>query len=169
MCELDAGGAVAAERGPQSEDHPSGLEEADLVIGLPGPAPAKRFVEGARTREIGHAERHQADPLFHGHDPPSITSCGPPLPAVLNATDTSERDQLPLPGDANAEERTRVCAPILTWPALTGRLQPWRLGCGYRRAAAESRYCCCCMALARPATSGAAGGPCSHGGGRGAG
>jgi len=54
--ELDSGGAVAAERGPQSEDHPSGLEEANLVVGLLGPAPAERLVKGAGPRELGDVE-----------------------------------------------------------------------------------------------------------------
>jgi hypothetical protein len=72
--ELNPGGAVAAERGPQPEDHSAGLEEADLVIGLPGPAPAERFVKGARTGQVGDAERHQADPLFHGRGSSSVGS-----------------------------------------------------------------------------------------------
>ena len=66
MGELDARRAVAAERGPEAEGHPAGLEEADLVVGLLGAAPAERLVEGAGAGEVGHAEGHQTDALVHG-------------------------------------------------------------------------------------------------------
>ena len=65
--ELDPGCAVTAERCPEAEDHSSGLEEADLVIGLVTPRPAERLVELAGAGKILDAERHQADALFHGH------------------------------------------------------------------------------------------------------
>jgi len=44
----DAGRAVAAERGPQPEHHSSGLEEADLVIGLLGPRQPSASYKRAR-------------------------------------------------------------------------------------------------------------------------
>jgi hypothetical protein len=65
MRELYARGAVAAERGPQSEDHSSGLEEADLVIGLLGARPAERLVERSSPAEVGDAQGDQTDALFH--------------------------------------------------------------------------------------------------------
>jgi PPOX class probable FMN-dependent enzyme len=65
MGKLDPGRAVTAERGPEAQYHPTGLEEADLVVGLAGPAPPERFVEGARPRKICHAKGHKADSLFH--------------------------------------------------------------------------------------------------------
>src|SRR5262249_46339284 len=65
---------------PQPEDHSAGLEEADFVVGLLGPAPAERFVEGARPGEVGDAERHQADPLVHCHGPSSISR---PIPTLM--------------------------------------------------------------------------------------
>ena len=36
MGKLDSRGAVTAERRPKTEDHPTGLEEADFIVGLPG-------------------------------------------------------------------------------------------------------------------------------------
>jgi len=63
--ELDPRRTVAAERRPQPEHEAAGLEEADLVVGLPAVAPAERLVEGAGTGEIGDAERHEAEALFH--------------------------------------------------------------------------------------------------------
>ena len=50
---------------PEAENHPAGLEEADLVVRLPSAAPSERLVKAARTGEIGDAERHEADALFH--------------------------------------------------------------------------------------------------------
>jgi hypothetical protein len=83
--ELDPGCAVTAERCPEAEDHSSGLEEADLVIGLVTPRPAERLVELAGAGKILHAERHQADALFHGHSiaahpevTPGVTACWAP-------------------------------------------------------------------------------------------
>src|SRR6516165_6655939 len=67
MRDFDPGGAVAAERGPQPEDHAARLIEAHLVVGLLSALPAKRLVEGACPGEVGDAERHQAYPLFHDH------------------------------------------------------------------------------------------------------
>src|SRR6266571_1538470 len=63
--ELDPGSAVTPERRPQAEDHPAGLEEADLIIGLLGAAPAERLVERPGPGKVGDTERHQADALIH--------------------------------------------------------------------------------------------------------
>src|SRR5215469_3650083 len=178
---------------------------------------------------------------------PLVTSWGPSLPAVLNATDTIERDQLPLcsggepvltagqqrreswhglvagffscpaqpaenlavlgvgelavpaettrihqeaalplqsmdlrmitqypaqlarpaPARTTDKERPAHLSNVTAQPAGLqsdlpapataalacphGRLRPWRLGCGYMRAAAGSRCLCCCTALGRPA------------------
>jgi hypothetical protein len=62
---LDPESAVTAERRPQAEDHPAGLEEADLIIGLLGAAPAERLVERPGSVKIGDAKRHQADALIY--------------------------------------------------------------------------------------------------------
>src|SRR5207245_4732278 len=50
---------------PETEDHSTGLEEDDLVVGLHGPHPAQRFVEGARSRQVADPQGDQADALFH--------------------------------------------------------------------------------------------------------
>ncbi len=65
MGELDPGSAVTAERRPQAEDHPAGLKEADLIVGLPGATPAERLIEGTGPGEIGDAKGHKADALVH--------------------------------------------------------------------------------------------------------
>jgi len=78
------------------------------------------------------------------------------------------------------DHRHGVAGRTATWPCkqampgtgaggpgpARGRLRLCRLACGFTRAAAGSRSWCCCTASARPATSGAAGGPCSSAGGR---
>src|SRR5947209_6183137 len=64
--ELEAGGWLAAELGPEAEDHAAGLEEDDLVVGLVGAGPAEGFVERAGAAEVGGAEGDQADALLHG-------------------------------------------------------------------------------------------------------
>ena len=64
--EFDAGCSVAAESGLQAEKHPSGLEEANLVVRLLRPAPAERFVEGAGPGQVVNSEGHQTDALIHG-------------------------------------------------------------------------------------------------------
>ena len=58
---------MAAERGPQPEDHAARLIEAHLFVGLLSALPAKRLIEGTRPGEVGDAERHEADPLLHEH------------------------------------------------------------------------------------------------------
>jgi hypothetical protein len=58
-------GEVTAERCPQSEDHPAGLKEADLVIGLLCVVPAERLTERTGSDKIGDAKRHKADALVH--------------------------------------------------------------------------------------------------------
>ena len=63
--ELDARRAVAAERGPQAEDHPAGLEEAHLVVGLLRARPAQGLVERPRPAEVLDPEGDQAHALFH--------------------------------------------------------------------------------------------------------
>jgi hypothetical protein len=57
---------VAAESGPQAEHHPSGLEEANLIVRLLRPAPAERFVEGAAPGEVVNSEGDETDALVHG-------------------------------------------------------------------------------------------------------
>jgi hypothetical protein len=63
--ELDPGRTVTAERCPQAEDHPPGLKEADLIIGLLCVLPAKRLIERTRSGKIGDAKRYKADALVH--------------------------------------------------------------------------------------------------------
>src|SRR5207253_1929889 len=63
--ELDPRCSVPAECCPEAEDHPSGLEEADLVIRLTSAGPTERLVEGARLGEVAHAKRYKTDPLLH--------------------------------------------------------------------------------------------------------
>src|SRR5581483_3229209 len=63
--QLDAGRPMAAEGGPQAENHAARLKEADLVIGLLRTAPPHRLIEGSRAREVGHSEGDQADARFH--------------------------------------------------------------------------------------------------------
>jgi len=57
---------VGGELGPTLErDHrAAGLEEDDL-LGRARRAPAEPPVELAGCGEVGHPQRHQADPLFH--------------------------------------------------------------------------------------------------------
>lgn len=66
VSELDARRAMTSERGPKPEHHPTGLEEANLVVGLLGTSPAKGLVEGASSTEVGYAKRYETDPLLHG-------------------------------------------------------------------------------------------------------
>src|ERR1700722_19980358 len=63
--EFDAGCSMAAESGPQAEHHPSGLEEAHLVVRLLRPAPAERLIEGAGPGEVVNSEGHETDALIH--------------------------------------------------------------------------------------------------------
>lgn len=56
---------MTAERCPQAEDHPPGLKEADLIVGLLRVVPAERFIERAGSVKIGDAKRHKADALVH--------------------------------------------------------------------------------------------------------
>jgi hypothetical protein len=63
--ELDAGSTVTAERCPQAEDHPAGLKEADLIVGLVCVVPAERLIERTGSGKIGDAKRHKADALLH--------------------------------------------------------------------------------------------------------
>ena len=65
MGELDAWRTVAAQRRPQAEHHPAGLEEAHLIVRLVGSRPAEGLVERARSGQIGYSQGHQADPLLH--------------------------------------------------------------------------------------------------------
>src|ERR1700693_4498805 len=76
--QLDARSALAAERRPQSEHHPAGLEEDHLFVGLLGAGPSERLVEGASAGEILYAKGYEADPLFHGRSMSlgSVTSAG---------------------------------------------------------------------------------------------
>ena len=50
---------------PERDDHAAGLEEDDVVLGRGTRAPAERLVERPRAREIGDAERDEADALLH--------------------------------------------------------------------------------------------------------
>ncbi len=50
---------------PERDDHAPGLEEDDVVLRLRSGRPAERLVERARPREIGDAERDEADALLH--------------------------------------------------------------------------------------------------------
>ena len=52
VSELDARRTVSAERRPEPEDHSSGLEEADFVVGLASLEPAKGLVEPARAMSL---------------------------------------------------------------------------------------------------------------------
>jgi len=63
--ELDPGSTVTAERCPQAEDHPPGLKEADLVVGLLCVVPAERLIERTGSGKIGDAKRHNANALVH--------------------------------------------------------------------------------------------------------
>ena len=61
---LDAGVLRQLLPAPERDDHAAGLEEDDVVGGLL-PAPAERLVESLRTREVGDAERDEAEALLH--------------------------------------------------------------------------------------------------------
>ena len=50
---------------PERHDHPSRLEEDDVVVRLGAGRPAERLVEGARPGEIADAERDEAEALLH--------------------------------------------------------------------------------------------------------
>ena len=50
---------------PERDDHPAGLEEDDVVVGLGVRHPAERLVERTGTREVGDPERDEAEPLLH--------------------------------------------------------------------------------------------------------
>jgi hypothetical protein len=65
MGQLDSGGTVAAERGPQSEDHAAGLVERHLIVGLLSAGPAECLVEGSRSAKVPNPKRDHRDPLFH--------------------------------------------------------------------------------------------------------
>jgi fructose-bisphosphate aldolase, class I len=62
---LDPGSAVTTECRPQSEDHPPGLKEAHLIIGLLRIVPAQRLIERSGPGKIGDAKGHEADALLH--------------------------------------------------------------------------------------------------------
>jgi hypothetical protein len=63
--ELDPRSTVTAERCPQAEDHPPGLKEADLIVGLLCVVPAERLIERTGSGKVGDAKRHKADALVH--------------------------------------------------------------------------------------------------------
>ena len=65
MGKLDARRCVSTQCGPKAKDHSARLKEGDLVIRLMCVVPPHRFVEGASTGEVFHANCHKADPLFH--------------------------------------------------------------------------------------------------------
>src|SRR6266487_2636191 len=80
VSQLDPRGAVTTERGPQAEDHPAGLEEADVVVRLLRAAPAELLVERPCARQVGDAESHETDALLHARriadtGPESLLTC----------------------------------------------------------------------------------------------
>jgi hypothetical protein len=56
---------VTTEGGPQAEDHSARLKKGDFLIGLLSAAPSHSFVEAPCLGQIGNAESHHGDPLFH--------------------------------------------------------------------------------------------------------
>jgi hypothetical protein len=65
MRQLYPGRPVAPERSPQAEDHPTRLEEHDLVVGLLRAAPPQRLIKCSSADEVGDSKSHKADPLLH--------------------------------------------------------------------------------------------------------
>jgi SAM-dependent methyltransferase len=63
--QLDPRCAMTPESRPESEHHPAGLEEADLVIGLLSTSPSQRLVEPTGPGQIVNAESDKADTLLH--------------------------------------------------------------------------------------------------------
>jgi hypothetical protein len=56
---------MSAKRCPQPENHPAGLEEHDLIVGLQGTAPTESLVERSGPRQVLYTQGNKADPLFH--------------------------------------------------------------------------------------------------------
>jgi hypothetical protein len=87
--ELDSGSTVTAKRCPQSECHPAGLKEADLIVGLLYVVPAERLIERTGSGKIGDAKRHKADALVYQEITADAAGC-----AVVPQRDCKPRAEL---------------------------------------------------------------------------
>ncbi len=63
--EFDSGSTVTTESSPKTEHHPACLEEAHFIVGLLSAGSTQRLIETTSSGQVGHAEGHQTDALFH--------------------------------------------------------------------------------------------------------